>query len=90
MTDARGDVPDVERYEQLRSHALEGGASGFKLGLVLLERRGVAAWTQAWSTTAPASTTAAAPAPTTLGPVPANDELVDALASMALARVAAG
>jgi hypothetical protein len=89
MTDARGDVADVERYEQLRSHALEGGASGFKLGLVLLERRGVAAWTQAWSSTAAASTTAAAPG-TTLAPTPASGELIDALASMALARVAAG
>jgi hypothetical protein len=90
MTAARGDVADVERYEQLRSHALEGGASGFKLGLVLLERRGVAAWTQAWSSAAPASTAAAAPVPTTLAPAPASGELVDALASMALARVAAG
>jgi hypothetical protein len=80
----------VERYEQLRSDALEGGASGFKLGLVLLERRGVAAWTQAWSTTAAANTAAAVPAPTTRASVPANAELVDALASMALARVAAG
>jgi hypothetical protein len=90
MTDARVGVPDVERYEQLRSHALEGGPSGFKLGLVLLERRGVVAWTQAWSSTAPARTAAAAPAPTARTPAPANDELVDALASMALARVAAG
>ena len=90
MTDARGGVPDVERYEQLRSHALEGGASGFKLGLVLLERRGVAAWTQAWSSTAPATIAAAARAPITRTPVPVNGELVDALASMALARVAAG
>ncbi len=79
----------MERYEQLRSDALEGGASGFKLGLVLLERRGVAAWTQAWDTTASART-AAARMPTTRTPVPADDELVDALASMALARVAVG
>ena len=90
MTDARGGGPDVERYEQLRSHALEGGTSGFTLGLVLLERRGVAAWTQAWSSTASTRTAAVAAGPSTIASVPASDELVDALASMALARVAAG
>jgi hypothetical protein len=42
MTDARGDARGVERYEQLRSHALDGEPSGFRLGLALLERRGVA------------------------------------------------
>ena len=40
MTDARDAARDVERYEQLRVHALEGGPSGFSLGLALLERRG--------------------------------------------------
>ena len=46
MTDARGDARGVERYEQLRSHALDGEPSGFRLGLALLERRGVAAWSR--------------------------------------------
>jgi hypothetical protein len=76
----------VERYEQLRVHALDGGPSGFRLGLALLERRGVAAWTRAWSSTTPAAPAAAA----VLAPVAADDELVGALASMALACVAAG
>jgi hypothetical protein len=88
MTDARGVAADVERYEQLRVHALEGGPSGFRLGLALLERRGLAAWTRAWSSTA-ASSPVAVPAPAVLS-VAADDELVGALASMALACVAAG
>lgn len=90
MTDARGGAWDAERYEQLRRHALDGEPSGFRLGLALLERRGVAAWSRAWCTSAPARTAATPPAPAAPGPVPAGDELVGALASMALARVAAG
>ena len=39
---------DVERYEQLRARALGGEPSGCRLGLALLERRGVAAWARAW------------------------------------------
>ena len=87
MTDVRGDARGVERYEQLRSHALDGEPAGFRLGLALLERRGVAAWSRAWAVTAPAGATP----PARVAPVPAaGDELVGALASMALARVAAG
>jgi hypothetical protein len=72
----------VARYEQLRARALGGDPGGWRLGLAVLERRGVVAWTRAWSTTAPAS---ARPAP--VEPA-AGDELVGALASMALACVA--
>ena len=89
MIDARGDARGVERYEQLRSHALDGEPSGFRLGLALLERRGVAAWSRAWGATAPAPAGATPPARVASGPA-AGDELVGALASMALARVAAG
>ena len=89
MTDASPGVGDVERYEQLRRRALDGEPSGFRLGLALLERRGVAAWARAW----PGTTPACAPQPPT-GPVlelpAASSELVGALVSMALARVAAG
>jgi hypothetical protein len=35
---------DVEGYEQLRQRALCGDATGWRLGLAVLERRGVAAW----------------------------------------------
>jgi len=87
MTDARDAGGDVQRYEQLRSNALEGGPSGFRLGLALLERRGVAAWSRAW-----ASTTARKPdaGPISTPPLAAGDELVGVLASMALACGAAG
>ena len=88
MIDGNDRVWDVQRYEQLRSRALDGEPSGFRLGLALLERRGVAAWARAWGSTAPAS-----PAPAlraSAAPVAVGDALVGALASMALARVAAG
>ena len=78
------------RYEQLRLHALEGGPSGFRLGLALLERRGVAAWTRACSGIGPGRSPAAVAAAIVLSPVAADDELVGALASMALACVASG
>jgi len=78
----------VERYEQLRAHALDGEPSGFRLGLALLERRGVAAWSRAWGSTTATRPAVASPAAT--APVAASDELVGALASMALARVATG
>jgi hypothetical protein len=90
MTDAPAGGVDVERYEQLRSHALAGRPSGFRLGLALLERRGLAAWARAWGDSAPASPAPAARASTAPAPVAAGDELVGALASMALARAAAG
>ncbi len=87
MTDASAGVGDVERYEQLRSRALGGEPSGFGLGLALLERRGVVAWARAWQTTArPRGPQGAAGAVLELPAV--SSELVGALASMALARVA--
>jgi hypothetical protein len=85
MTDAQSAARQVERYEQLRLQALEGGASGFRLGLALLERRGVAVWTRAWRSTTPARSAT----PAVLAPPATGDELVGALASMALACVAA-
>ena len=71
MTDARSGGGDVERYEQLRSRALDGEPSGFRLGLALLERRGMAAWARAWDTTAPARGAPASETPTVPGRVPA-------------------
>ena len=88
MTDASVGVGDVERYEQLRSRALGGERSGFRLGLALLERRGVAAWARAWQATAAAREQRACGSVLELPA--ASGELVRALASMALARVAAG
>jgi hypothetical protein len=88
MTDARDRGWEVERYEQLRADALQGGPSGFRLGLALLERRGVAAWTRAWRDTTPQAVPQS-PAPVVELPA-ASGELVNALAGLALARVAAG
>ena len=88
MTDGDDRVWDVRRYEQLRSHALDGEPSAFRLGLALLERRGVTAWVRAWGSIAhpePAPRLQPASATAQVG-----DALVSALASMALARVAAG
>ena len=71
----------VERYEQLRRHAIDGQPGGFRLGLALLERHGVTAWSRAWDSTA-AIQVAPGPAPE---PTAAGVELVGVLASMALA-----
>ena len=89
MTDAPASDVDVERYEQLRSQALDGGPSSFRLGLALLERRGVAAWARASHGTAQAREPQRRDAPVVELPT-ASSELVGALASMALAHVAEG
>ena len=89
MTDAPAGAGEVERYEQLRSRALDGEPSGFRLGLALLERRGVAAWAHAWRGTTPAGEPCRLAASVVELPA-ASSELVGALANMALARVAAG
>jgi len=81
---------DVERYEQLRSVAIAGGPSGFRLGLALLERRGVVAWSRAWRATAAANDSQPASAASVVELPPSGRELVGVLADMALARVAAG
>jgi hypothetical protein len=74
----------VQRYEQLRAHALGGGPCGWRHGLALLERRGVVAWARAWRTTLPAPRAAAA----TPGPADGGDAIVGVLATMALACLA--
>jgi hypothetical protein len=67
----------------LRACALGGEPDGWRLGLALLERRGVAAWARAWQTTAAASSApAAVEAPAAAG------EIVGVLATMALACLA--
>ena len=71
---------DVERYEQLRRRALDGDPAGWRLGLALLQRRGVAAWTRAWDAAAPAAPTR----PTVDAPI-GSDQVVGVLATMALA-----
>jgi len=69
----------------LRAQALDGEPGGWRLGLAVLEHRGVVAWTRAWRATAPATTCAAAS-----DPVAVSDELVGVLANMALECVCGG
>jgi hypothetical protein len=87
----RSDGSDVvEGYEQLRARALGGAADGWRLGLSVLQQRGVAAWLQLRQASVPdvAPPTPARAAPPVTGSVQA--ELVGLLASMALAVAARG
>ena len=79
-----GDRGDVERYEALR-RALGGAASGWRLGLAVLQRRGVAGWARAWQAAA-----ASPPARPAAGVPVGGDELVAVLAAMALACLGGG
>jgi hypothetical protein len=85
---------DVEDYERLRERALRGDAGGWRLGLAVVERRGVAAWLRVRAAAAVAAPAAApAPAPARAGrPVLADtaDEIVSVLAAMALGALAGG
>ncbi len=76
---------DVARYEQLRARALGGDPAGWRLGLAVLEHRGIMAWARAWQASVPAPVRR-----TPAGPVAISDELVGALASMTLACVSGG
>jgi hypothetical protein len=89
---AGGDKPDVVHdYEQLRARALGGDAGGWRLGLGVLQQRGLAAWLRVRQAAMP--TIAAPPTPTWAGPRLAGGveaELVGLLASMALAVASRG
>ena len=76
---------DVDRYEQLRSQALAGGPGSSRLGLALLQNRGVTAWTRAWQQ----STAPGPPGPPPVATPAGEHEIVSVLASMALACAAA-
>jgi hypothetical protein len=80
----------VDGYEQLRARALGGEADGWRLGLGVLQQRGVAAWLRLRQATVPkvAPPTPAWTAPPVAGGVEA--ELVGLLASMALAVATGG
>lgn len=80
------DTALVDAYEQLRRHALDGDGQGWRLGLAVVHRRGVAGWMRAFDGL-PTSRRAGVAAPSV--PVTADDQpLVALLASMALACVA--
>jgi len=79
----------VDGYEQLRARALTGDTDGWRLGLGMLQQRGVAAWLrvcQAVPKTSP-PTPARAGSPSAGG---VDAELVGLLASMALAVATQG
>ena len=91
------DDPDSDRsdvldgYEQLRARALGGAADGWRLGLGVLQQRGLAAWLRVRQATVAAVCPPPPPAsaaPPFAGGVEA--ELVGLLASMALAVATAG
>jgi len=80
----------VDGYEQLRARALGGQADGWRLGLSVLQQRGVAAWLRVRQATVAA---VCPPPPANAAPPVAGGveaELVGLLASMALAVATAG
>jgi hypothetical protein len=84
----RSDV--VDGYEQLRARALCGDTEGWRLGLSVLQQRGVAAWLRVRQAAVPKTsppTPARAVSPLAGG---VEAELVGLLASMALAVAGRG
>jgi len=75
-----GDGGLAERYEQLRRRAMDGAPEGYRLGLAVLQREGMAAWIQAWKELPDVG---GQPRPVPAATTP--DAVVAALASMALA-----
>jgi predicted MFS family arabinose efflux permease len=79
---------DVVRYEQLRRQVLGGDAGGWRLGLGVLQHRGVAAWLAAWDSL-PAPVASARPSEPARPASGSGEQLVAALATMALSCLAA-
>jgi hypothetical protein len=73
---------DVERYESLRRRALGGEHAGWRLGLAVVQRRGVAAWLRVGHAI---PTPTPSPSPSGSRVPVGGDELVGVLATMALA-----
>jgi hypothetical protein len=75
------------RYEHLRHAALHARAEAFPLGLAVLTRQGLTAWTRALAEltpTAPTPAPADAPTPATPPPAALTRELVNILAALTL------
>ena len=80
----------VDGYERLRARALGGDVDGWRLGLAVLQQRGLAAWLRVRQATV---STVSPPTPSRAGSPSAggvDGELVGLLASMALAVAARG
>jgi hypothetical protein len=89
IDDTGGGVSDVvDGYEQLRVRALRGDADGWRLGLGVLQQRGVAAWLRVRTVPKISPPTPTRAVSRLAGGVEA--ELVGLLASMALAVAARG
>jgi hypothetical protein len=87
----RKEVPgggDVEGYEQLRQRALCGDATGWRLGLAVLEHRGVAAWLRVRRDGAGPPTRSIPTRPAQPASLRGAEELVEVLAAMALGVLA--
>lgn len=86
----------VAAYEQLRACALAGDGQGWRLGVAVVYRQGLAGWMcavdgLAAATAQPATPTASSGSTGSTGvSVSASEPLVAVLASMALACAAAG
>lgn len=86
----------VAAYEQLRACALAGDGQGWRLGLAVVYRQGLAGWMRAVDGLAPARSQPATPTTSSVSTgstgvsVSASEPLVAVLASMALACAAAG
>jgi hypothetical protein len=91
IDDTSGGGSDVvDGYERLRARALGGDVDGWRLGLAVLQQRGLAAWLrvrQATVSTVSPATPSRAGSPIAGG---VDGELVGLLASMALAVAARG
>lgn len=88
---ARGDKGDLMgRYEELRRRALGGEPGGFRFGLAVLQRQGLAGWLRAWDQlgiVADRAVSTPADSPST---GMASDTVVAVLASMTLACAGMG
>jgi len=89
ITEDSGGEGTVNGYEQVRARALSGDVDGWRLGLGVLQHRGVAAWLGVRTTMAPVRPTPTRPLPPPTGGGVAA-ELVGLLASMAMAVAARG
>jgi hypothetical protein len=91
IDDTSSDGSDVvDGYERLRARALGGDVDGWRLGLAVLQQRGLAAWLRVRQATV---STVSPPTPSRAGsPIAGgvDGELVGLLASMALAVTARG
>ncbi|MET0994397.1 MAG: hypothetical protein ABWY20_10070 [Mycobacterium sp.] len=90
IDDTSGGSDVVDGYERLRARALGGDVDGWRLGLAVVQQRGIAAWLRVRQATV---STVSPPTPSRAGSPSAggvDGELVGLLASMALAVAAQG